>query len=355
MNRKGILFSLTIVGIIAAIAILSNHYSKNQGSLSKAKIGKVRIQNIMFISGSILPDQEIDVTAHLNGVIANLRYGVGDLVREGTALGTIKVIANPIEYEDLKNRHELNKISYLNSKRVHERYLSLFKKGVISLEELEGYKMDFENAGLDFEKTKNQISIINGSNSNVDNIFYAPITGTITEQNIKVGSSVMGRSNYSQGTIVSKIANMDSLCFYGSVTDLEAYKVNVGDTLLIEIAALEGIQIKSIVKSITPRMENNGNESERFEVMASLIIDDTLRIGVLKGFKATAELTLNDREVLGLNENFLVFENDSTFVFLEKSPNTYEKRAISIGISDGVYSEILKGLEKDDIVVKFEK
>jgi HlyD family secretion protein len=52
--------------------------------------------------------------------------------------------------------------------------------------------------------------------------------------------------------------------------------------------------------------------------------------------------------VLAINESLLKFDGDTAYVEVETSPQTYEKRIIKTGLSDGLVIEVLEGLQESD-------
>ena len=55
---------------------------------------------------------------------------------------------------------------------------------------------------------------------------------------------------------------------------------------------------------------------------------------------------------MAIPESLLQFDNDSTYVEVETSPQTFEKRFIKTGISDGINVEVISGLALEDKVKK---
>jgi HlyD family secretion protein len=67
------------------------------------------------------------------------------------------------------------------------------------------------------------------------------------------------------------------------------------------------------------------------------------------GYSSTADIVLAKKEkVLALAEGVLQFENNKTFVEVETAPQTFEKRYLQTGLSDGINIEILGGIKKED-------
>jgi HlyD family secretion protein len=71
------------------------------------------------------------------------------------------------------------------------------------------------------------------------------------------------------------------------------------------------------------------------------------------GYSATAEILLNSRsDALSVEEKYLVYRNDSTCLYvLDASGKEPVKKNVTLGVSDGVYTEITNGVNPDDKIV----
>ena len=97
-------------------------------------------------------------------------------------------------------------------------------------------------------------------------------------------------------------------------------------------------------------MEVNG--ANQFEIKAAIDVKGTKSLR--SGYSANAEIVLESvKNVLTVPESAIEFEGDSTFVYIAKGEGdnkTYERRPVTIGISDGVNIEIKKGITVKDVV-----
>ena len=75
---------------------------------------------------------------------------------------------------------------------------------------------------------------------------------------------------------------------------------------------------------------------------------------IRSGYSANAEIVLQKADnVLTIPESAIEFSGDSTFVYIikgEGAEKTYERTAVTTGLSDGVNIEIKKGLTDKDKV-----
>jgi HlyD family secretion protein len=80
----------------------------------------------------------------------------------------------------------------------------------------------------------------------------------------------------------------------------------------------------------------------------SRIIIQNDSVMIRSGYSATAEIVLKKTDsVLTVRERDLLFEDGPFVEILDKDSNI-QRRVVEIGLSDGNYIEIMKGLVKDD-------
>ena len=85
----------------------------------------------------------------------------------------------------------------------------------------------------------------------------------------------------------------------------------------------------------------------QFEIRAALELKDD--IFVRANYSANADIVLDRRdEVLTVNESLLQFDDGRPFVEVESGPQTFERREIETGLSDGISIEVISGLTEAD-------
>ena len=107
----------------------------------------------------------------------------------------------------------------------------------------------------------------------------------------------------------------------------------------------------ALLEYVSPKgVEQNG--AIQFEIKAAVTIPDDAFIRA--GYSANAEIVLKRAEdVLTLPESCIEFAGDSTFVQVvtaEQPKQTFERRQVTVGLSDGIRIEIKSGLKEDERV-----
>ena len=121
--------------------------------------------------------------------------------------------------------------------------------------------------------------------------------------------------------------------------------------LKITIGALQDLQFDASLEYISPKaVESNG--ANQFEIKAAVKVVEGGKIR--SGYSANAEIVLAKADnVLTVPESTIEFSGDSTFVYVVKGEGknkTYERTAVTTGLSDGVNIEIKKGVTAKDKV-----
>ena len=170
---------------------------------------------------------------------------------------------------------------------------------------------------------------------------------------IKVGNSVIQANTFNDGTTIATVADMSNMQFQGNVDETDVGKLHEGMPVKLTIGALQDVELDATLEYVAPKStESNG--VILFEVKAAVQIPEG--VFVRAGYSANASIVIQSRDgVLTLPEACVEFEGDRTYVQTLTSPadseeQTFERREVTIGLSDGVNVEITGGITADDQV-----
>jgi HlyD family secretion protein len=141
---------------------------------------------------------------------------------------------------------------------------------------------------------------------------------------------------------------MNDLIFKGNVDETEVGTLREGMSMTITIGALQNYTFDAVLEYIAPKaVQNNG--VNQFEIRAAVKPQEDNKIR--SGYSANAELVLESAEhVLAIPESALEFSGDSTFVYVKNTTGTYDRRAITTGLSDGINIVVTSGLKEGEKV-----
>lgn len=410
MNKILLGVLLTLI-LLASFWMFSYFWGQSKGTDGKYEtISSVEMNIIRktVAGGSVKPRNEILIKPQISGVIDELFVEAGQIVKKGDAIARIKLVPSPttlnqaksnvdlaqLRYQDaireLERQRRVNKegvdteqsrANYDNALKQEQRQKQLLNEGVISAQDYERFKLELELSknALDNAKINSQNNVksfemnvdirrqeleaavsnlqlmqegIAGNTGQVSNIVKATVDGMVLDVPIEVGSSVIERNNFNEGTTIAEIADMQQLIFEGKVDESDVGKLKEGMPLLLNIGALDNLKFDATLEYIAPKgvLENG---AVKFEIRAALKPKEGVFLRA--GYSANADIILARKDkVLAIQERDLIFDDKgNTFVEIEKSKGQFEKRAVKTGISDAINIEITDGVgAKDKIKVQ---
>lgn len=314
------------------------------------------IQKTTVITGKIEPRNEVTVKPQISGIITELYKEAGDMVQQGEVIAKVKVIPDMGQLSSAEARVRLADINLKQAQVDFSREESLYKQKLVSADEFDKIKQTLRQAKEEvvaaqdaLDVVKNGVSKSNASASST--LIRSTITGLILDVPVKVGNTVVLSNTFNDGTTIATVANMNDLIFRGNIDETEVGRLVEGMPMKITIGALQDLSFEANLEYVSPKaVESNG--ANQFEVKAAVHV---IKGGKIRsGYSANAEIVLaKASKVLSIPESAIEFSGDSTFVYVVKGSGekkTYDRRAVTTGLSDGVNIEIKKGISAKDKV-----
>ena len=118
--------------------------------------------------------------------------------------------------------------------------------------------------------------------------------------------------------------------------------------LTISLGALQNQQFDAKLKFVAPKgVEEQG--AVQFTIKGDIVLNDTLYVRA--GYSANASIVVDQKDsVLAVREALLQFDRQTQEPYVEVlvSENTFERRNVELGISDGIFAEVLSGITAED-------
>jgi HlyD family secretion protein len=312
------------------------------------------IQKKIIITGKMSPRNEISLKPQISGIITAVYKEAGQEVKEGEAIAKIKVIPDISQLNSAELQLTMAQINFEQQETEFDRNSRLYKSGVLSKEEFEKAQVSYRKAKEELKNANEHIEIvksgISSSTAQYSNtVIKSTVTGMILSVPVKVGNSVIQTNNYNDGTTIATIANMQDLIFVGKVDETEIGKIKEGNEVHLIIGAMQDVKCKAILEYISPQgiLENGATT---FEIKAA--VRNESGAFIRSGYSANGEIIVSQRDsVISIPESALELTRDSSFVYVlrsERPEPVFEKRAVEIGLSDGIHIEIKNGLTLKD-------
>jgi HlyD family secretion protein len=302
-------------------------------------------------TGSIVPRHSVDVKPKVTGVLSELYVEAGKTVKQGDPLGKVTIIPDAQAMNSADSAVRAGQIALDNAKRELEREEGLYKQGVVAEAELYKFRTDYAMARQQLDSASSNLQLVKdgatraqGKSSTL--IVTATVAGTVIDVPVKVGFSVIQANSFNPGTTVATLADMDDMIFDGRVDESEVAKIKEGMKLKIKVGAIEKDMFDGALEYIAPQ----GKEQDgaiQFEIKAALAQKQGIYIRA--GYSANADIVLDEKKhVLALREALVQYDKDKPFVEVETAPQTFVKRNVKLGLSDGIKVEVLDGVTSAD-------
>jgi len=375
---KKVILIIVVLVVVLGLLFLGIRGCKKNGDTQPTNTATVERGNIsktVVATGKIEALYKAEIKSKIGGLIKQFYVEEGDKVSVGQKLVEIIPGATPVEL--VRARTEVKATAYDKgfAEKKYLRSKDLHEQNLISPEEYDQAKANYQIAKARFFAAMAQLRVLEqGSNVTalVEGIeiseqdqreieketreaiasmtVIAPISGIILSRDTDKGSAVIPISSAYGGTVIMTIADVSEKHFRGDVDEADIGKVHLGLPARIYVETYPDEPFKAELTHISPM----GREKEdiiNFEIRATIDDpEDRLRVGM----SADAELILEEHEnVLVIPEGAIIYEDGKTFVNIQDDsvPEGLRKIEITKGISDGLRTEVLSGLEEGQVVV----
>jgi HlyD family secretion protein len=346
-------FGLIIVGGLAYTLYFLFQKSQQKPTIFNVEQASYRdIVNKTVATGSIEPREEVDIKPQISGIISSVFVEPGDVVSVGDEIAKIQVIPDMSSLNSAENRVRSSELELQNAKIEFDRALDLKNKGAMSLQDFQGIELRYRNAEIDYQNAKDNLEIVRDgatakSGKTAITLVKSTVSGMVLQVPVKEGNQVIESNNFNDGTTIATVADMSDMIFLGKIDESEVGKISVGMPLRLTIGAIESETYDATLEYVSPKgiLENGAIQ---FEIKANVTLQEGRFIRA--GYSANADIVLNQRDsVLSIDEKLLQFDDDKNpYVEIEVGDQKFEKREVELGLSDGLYVEVVNGVTMDD-------
>lgn len=349
-----------VVIVIVAVAAWAMSGGKKEEDINfkEEKVALKTLQNSVTATGTIEAVTSVTVGTQVSGIVNKLYVDYNSQVKKGQVIAELDK-TNLLSELNTAKANLASAQSSLNYQAANmERYKTLYKKGLVSADE-------YENALLTYRQAKEQVA---SSRENVQraqtNLGYAtitsPIDGTVISKSVEEGQTVAASFNTPElFTIAKDLTNMQVVA---NVDEADIGNVKEGDRVTFTVDAYPDDTFEGTVKQV--RLEaTTTNNVVTYEVVISapnadlklkpgLTANVTIYTQERSGVLAVANKALRftpTKETVGKNMKIVDCKGKNKVWTL--NGNTLTAHPVTIGQSDGINTEITKGLKQGDKIV----
>ena len=349
---------IVIVVIAVAAWALSGGKKEEEINFKEEAVKTETLQNSVTATGTIEAVTSVTVGTQVSGIVNKLYVDYNSQVKKGQVIAELDK-TNLLSELNTAKANLASATSNLSYQAANmNRYQTLYKKGLVSADE-------YENALLTYRQAKEQVASSKESVLKAQtNLGYAtitsPIDGTVISKSVEEGQTVAASfSTPELFTIAKDLTNMQVVA---NVDEADIGGVKEGDRVTFTVDAYPDDTFEGTVKQV--RLEaTTTNNVVTYEVVISapnadlklkpgLTANVTIYTQERSGVLAVANKALRftpTKETVGKDMKIVDCKGKNKVWTL--SDKTLTAHPVTIGQTDGVHTEIIKGIKKGQKIV----
>ena len=345
------LLALLVIGIL--IWLFTGKKEKHTVTFETEKVVTTDIHTTITATGTIEPVTSVTVGTQVSGIVAKLYVDYNSVVRKGQVIAELDKTNLISELNTAKAN--LNSVqSALNYQSAnYNRFKTLYEKGLVSAD-------DFENARLSYQQANQQVAQARETVRRAQtNLGYAtitsPIDGIVLSKSVEEGQTVAASfSTPELFTIAQDLTNMQVIA---DIDEADIGGVKAGQRVTFTVDAFPDDTFQGSVKQVRQQATTESNVVT-YEVVISA---PNVSLKLKPGLTANVTIfTLEKNNVLAVPAKALRFTPNAAILTPDqviedcqgdhklwtREGNTFKAHSVGIGITNGVLTEILSGIDE---------
>ena len=349
---------IVIVVIAVAAWVLSGGKKEEEINFKEEAVKTENLQNSVTATGTIEAVTSVTVGTQVSGIVNKLYVDYNSQVKKGQVIAELDK-TNLLSELNTAKANLASATSDLNYQAANmSRYQTLYKKGLVSADE-------YENALLTYRQAKEQVASSKESVQKAQtNLGYAtitsPIDGTVISKSVEEGQTVA--ASFSTPELFTIARDLTNMQVVANVDEADIGGVKEGDRVTFTVDAYPDDTFEGTVKQV--RLEaTTTNNVVTYEVVISapnadlklkpgLTANVTIYTQERSGVLAVANKALRftpTKETVGKDMKIVDCKGKNKVWTL--SDKTLTAHPVTIGQTDGVHTEIIKGIKKGQKIV----
>ena len=269
------------------------------------RVEKRDIEIFLVNNCTLEPEKQVDILAKTSGIVKDILVEEGDYVKSDAPLAKLDDEELLLELKEAKVRKE-------NAEMVYKRSLETFKDNIISEEDVEDKKLQFDTALVELERKHLEYKYTT---------IESPIDGVIVDRSIEKGDNVK------KDQMAFKVADFDPILARIYVPEKDLNKIEEGQTTRIISEFLPEAEFKGRVKMVSPVVDpESGTVKVTIEIAG--LTRGVLRPGI---FVSVYTIVGQRQDVLVIPKKALILEAEADEVFVIRDFIVVNVDAVEIG------------------------
>lgn len=333
---------------VLGLVVASCRSPEAADSAPMARVERRRIERIVVATGTIEPEDEVEVRSRISGIVEKVRVAAGDHVARSAALVEIERELLAAQADEARARVAGSKAELARAASELRRAVKLRDGGTMSASQEEDAITRQQSAAAAVARDQATLETLEIQLGYATVI--APMDGTILDVDVKIGSAVASVASVTGGTRLLTIADDRTLHLDGLVDENDVAWVEVGQPARVRTEAYPGRTFAGEVRKIKPLGERQQNVTY-FKV--EVLITDPDAAKLRAKMSADADIVSEVVEdALIVPEAALLYDGDRIYVERRVAGDApkFEPATIRVGVLESGRAQVLEGLRVDDEV-----
>ena len=369
MNKKKIILIAVAVVAVAGISIrlFGGSTAKHKVTYETATVIKGEISESITATGTIEPVTEVEVGTQVSGIIDKIYADYNSVVTKGQLIAEMDRVTLQSEVASQRAAYNGAKAEYEYQRKNYERNRKLHEKQLIS-------DTDYEQSVYNYEKAKSSYESSQASLAKAErNLSYAtitsPIDGVVINRAVEEGQTVA--SGFETPTLFTIAADLTQMQVVADVDEADIGGVKDGQRVTFSVDAYPNDTFEGVVTQIRlgeDSSTSSGSSGTSGTVVTYEVVISAPNPDLKLKPRLTANVTiytLDRKNVLSvparalrftpekplISENDIVKDCESEHKLWTREGNTFIAHPVTVGISNGVNTEIVSGIDEGATVV----
>ena len=368
MNKKKIILIAVSIAVVAGAGFWLFGSSKAQHKVTyeTAVVTRGEISESITATGTIEPVTEVEVGTQVSGIIDKIYADYNSVVTKGQLIAEMDRVTLQSEVASQRAAYNGAKAEYEYQQKNYERNRGLHEKQLIS-------DTDYEQSVYNYEKAKSNYESSQASLAKAErNLSYAtitsPIDGVVINRAVEEGQTVA--SGFETPTLFTIAADLTQMQVVADVDEADIGGVEEGQRVSFTVDAYPNDTFEGTVTQI--RLGEDSSTSSGSSTSSTVVTYEVVISAPNPDLKLKPRLTANvtiytlDRkDVLSvparalrftperplIGENDIVKDCESPHKLWTREGNTFTAHPVTVGISNGINTEIISGINEGATIV----
>ena len=367
MSKKKIISLAVGVIIVAGIAIwaFGGQAKKRKVVYETATVDRANISNSVTATGTIEPVTEVEVGTQVSGIIDRLYADYNSVVTKGQLIAEMDKVTLQSELASQKATYDGAKAEYEYQQKNYERNKGLHEKQLIS-------DTDYEQSLYNYQKAKSAFDSSKASLAKAErNLSYAtitsPIDGVVISRDVEEGQTVA--SGFETPTLFTIAADLTQMQVVADVDEADIGDVEEGQRVSFTVYAYPNDVFEGKVTQIRLGATSSSSSTTTTTTVVTYEVVISAHNPDLKlKPRLTANITIYTLDKQGVlsvpakalrftpavplvGSNAVVKDCEGEHKVWTREGDTFTAHPVSIGISNGIVTEITGGINEGTQIV----